>query len=385
MADARGLLRRLVAFPTVAGTSNVALVDWVAGVLEDAGAAVRILPGPRPDGHGLHAVLGPPDGRGVLLSAHSDVVTVEGQAWSRDPWTLHEEDGRLVGRGAADMKGFLAAVLAAAPQVARRRLRRPLHLVLSCDEELGCRGTPALLAGLAGLIAPPAWCVVGEPTRMRVVERHKGKLALRIDLTGRAAHSSRPGDGVNAVEHAARLVVDLLGLGDELRAGPADPAFAVPFSTVSTGPIRGGVTLNTVPDRCRVDVEIRLVPGQDPEELHRRVDALLERADGRLRREAPEAALHAVVLAEYPALAPGHDGDGGAAAQVARLAGAGAGGAVDFGTEAGLLQRGLGVPVVVCGPGDMAQGHRPDEYLDPEQLEQAERFVLSIGDTLEHA
>jgi acetylornithine deacetylase len=222
------LLARLVAFPTVAGESNEALVDWTAERLEDAGAVVRVLPGPRPDGRSLHAVLGPADEPGVLLAGHTDVVPVDGQSWSRDPFELHVEGDRLYGRGATDMKGFIAAVLAALP--APSVLRRPLHLALSVDEELGCRGTPALLDALG--IAPPRWCVVGEPTRMRVIERHKGKLAFRVDVQGRACHSSRAPEGVNAVEHAARFIVALREVEGELRAR-GDDRFGVPFATVS--------------------------------------------------------------------------------------------------------------------------------------------------------
>jgi acetylornithine deacetylase len=236
------------------------------------------------------------------------------------------------------------------------------------DEELGCRGTPALLSALA--IRPPRWCVVGEPTRMQVVERHKGKLSFRVDVHGRACHSSRAPEGVNAVEHAARLIVALREVEDELRAH-TDERFGVPFATVSVGPIQGGVALNIVPDACTFEAEVRLLPGQEPAAALARVRELAADLQGESRIEVTE-------LARYPGLG----GRGPAADEVAALAGAARDGTVDFGTEAGLYQAALGVPVVVCGPGDMAQAHVADEYLETDQLERAERLVRAIAGTL---
>ncbi len=362
MADARALLSRLVAFPTVAGESNEALIAWAAERLEAAGAAVRVLPSCRPDARSLHAVFGPADAAGVLLAAHTDVVAVDGQAWSRDPFVLHESGGRLYGRGAADMKGFLAAILAAAGEIPAAALRRPLQIALSCDEELGCRGAPPLLEALAPAIATPAWCVVGEPTGMRVVERHKGKRAWRARVRGRPGHSSRPATAVNAVEAAARLIVALGEL-------PAPPA------TLSTGPIAGGVSLNIVPEACAFDFEVRA--GEALDRLAGRVEALAAELDAELHARAPEAGVELEPLVSYPPLIP--EPGSRAAAEVAALAESAAGGAVDFGTEAGLYQSALGVPVLVCGPGDMAQAHVADEYLELAQLARAERFVARIA------
>jgi acetylornithine deacetylase len=372
----RRLLADLVGFATVAGTSNEALVAYAAERLEGAGAAVTTSPATRPDGRNLHAVLGPADVPGVILSAHTDVVAVESQAWSRDPFILHAEGGRLYGRGTADMKGFIAAALAVAAGVRAGALRRPLHVVLSCDEELGCVGIRPLLPELARTIAPPHVCVVGEPTRLRVADRHKGKLALRVSVTGRACHSSHAPEGVNAVEYAARLIV---GLGKV--AGPGhDERFAVPHATVSTGPIRGGVSLNIVPDACVFEVEIRLLPGQDADGAQERLTAAAERLTAEMRERAPEAGIAVERTTAYPGLAGGPNAR--AAGEVAALAGAGDGLAVDFGTEAGLLQQALKGPVVVCGPGDMAQGHRPDEYLEQSQLDDAVAFLKRLAATL---
>lgn len=374
---ARRRLADLVGFATVAGTSNEALIAYAAEHLERAGARVTVFTANRPDGHNLHAVLGPGDVSGVVLSAHTDVVATEGQAWSHDPFTLHAAAGRLYGRGTADMKGFIAAVLAVAATAAPRSLRRPLHIVLSCDEELGCLGIRPLLAQLSRAIAPPQLCIVGEPTRLRVADRHKGKLALRVEVRGRACHSSHAPDGVNAVEYAARLIVALRTLAGELSTADRDERFAVPHATVSTGPIRGGVSLNIVPDQCVFEVEVRLLPGQDAGGLERRVRALAAELVREMSAVADEAGIIVSRTTDYPGLAAA--GNAAAAMRVAELAGSSTGGvsttALDFGTEAGLLAQALGDAVVVCGPGDMAQGHRPDEYLEESQLRAAVSFL----------
>jgi acetylornithine deacetylase len=369
-----------VGFATVAGMSNEALVAYAAERLEGAGATVTTSPATRPDGHNLHAVLGPADVPGVILSAHTDVVAVEGQAWSRDPFVLHAAGGRLYGRGTADMKGFIAAALAVTAGVSAGALRRPLHVVLSCDEELGCVGIRPLLPQLARTIPPPQVCVVGEPTRLRVADRHKGKLALRVTVRGRACHSSHAPEGVNAVEYAARLIVDLRRLAGELEHAEYDERFAVPHATVSTGPIRGGVSLNIVPDECVFEVEIRVLPGQEADALERWVRTAAAALEREMRGVAGEAAITVERATAYRGLAGG--ANAAAAREVARLAGAGEGLAVDFGTEAGLLQQALNGPVVVCGPGDMAQGHRPDEYLEESQLDGAVAFLGRLAATL---
>lgn len=374
------ILERLIAFPTVAGTPNVELVAWVADLLDGAGAEVAVLPGTRPDARNLHAVLGPADVPGVVLSAHSDVVDPAGQAWSGDPFVLRRADGRLYGRGTADMKGFLAAALAAACAARGRRLRRPLHVALSSDEELGCRGVGPLLDALAALEVRPRYAIVGEPTELRVVVAHKGKAAWRVRVRGRACHSALAPQGVNAVAYAARLVVALDELGRELARGPLDAAFSVPHATLSAGPIAGGVAVNLVPDACRVDFELRTLPGQAAEEVLARVAKVAAALEAEMHAVDPETGIELEPLAAYPGLAA--EPDGAAAREVARLAGTEAGGAVDFGTEAGLYQQRLGIPVVVCGPGSMAQGHRPDEFVAVAQLEAAEAMLHRLVDEL---
>lgn len=384
--SAQELLATLVAFPTIAGRSNEALVNFAAERLQTAGARVTITPAASEDTTNLHAVLGPPDAPGLVLSAHTDVVAVEGQRWSRDPFRLHAEDGRLYGRGTTDMKGFIAAVLAAVATVDGRTMRRPVHVVLSSDEELGCVGIRPLLRHLADDVGhQPCLTVVGEPTRLRVVDRHKGKLALRVQVTGRACHSSHAPEGVNAVEYAARLVVAIGELGARLREQACDRRFSVAHATLSTGPIRGGVALNIVPDACTFDVELRHLPGQDPEAVRSEIVARAAALQREMRAIDPATGIAVTELVAYPGLAPDDDDGDDAVAAVAMLAGTAAGGAADFGTEAGLLQSTLGGPVLVCGPGDMAQAHRPDEYLEVDQLRGAVGLVARLLARLQHA
>jgi acetylornithine deacetylase len=385
--DAVALLSRLVACRSIAGGRNGALIAQVAGLLRAAGAVVEVLDGTRPGTSVLHATLGPAEEPGgLLLAAHGDVVDVAGQAWSSDPFVLREQDGRLYGRGATDMKGFLACALAAIASAEVPSLRAPLHLALSHDEELGCAGIEPLLSHLTsggGLAAPLAGVVVGEPTELEVVDRHKGKAALDITVRGRAAHSATPGAGANAVAAAARLVVALEDLERQLAAEATDAAFSVPHATIGIGPIAGGVAVNIVPDTCALKVETRVLPGQGLDDVVDRIGAVAARIEAELRARAPEARVDVARVAGYPALGPSSAAaDAAFAAVVGGVAGRGVGGAVDFGTEAGLYQERLGVPVVVCGPGSMRQGHTPDEFITVEQLRAGQALVSGLIATL---
>ncbi len=376
-ADARELLSRLVACPSIAGDGNERLISEIAERLDDAGAAVRTHPGHRPGVQVLHAVFGPEGAAGgVLLAAHGDVVDVAGQRWSSDPFTLRNDGSKLYGRGTTDMKGFIAAALAAIGKISPSALRAPLQLAVSHDEELGCAGVGPLLDVVERehAAAPLSGVVVGEPTELWVVDRHKGKVAFDVTVRGRAAHSATPAAGVNAVRGAAYLIVALERLERELATEASDDAFAVPHATIGIGPIAGGVALNIVPAQCTLKAEARMLPVQHPDEVSERVADVAERIGRELSRMAPEAGVDVARVAGYPPLGP----DPNAAAfagLTAAIAGRGHGGAVDFGTEAGLYQQRLGVPVVVCGPGSMAQGHTPDEFIEIAQLSAGAAFV----------
>jgi acetylornithine deacetylase len=382
--DATAILARLVARPSIAGGGNGELIADIAAILDEAGADVRVHDGTRPGTHVLHAVLGPADAPGgVLLAAHGDVVDVTGQPWKSDPLTLRADGGRLHGRGTADMKGFIAAALAAIARSDPSSLQAPLHVAISHDEELACAGIAPLLDALdgGGIPAPLAGVVVGEPTRLRVVDRHKGKAAIDITLRGRAAHSATPSAGVNAVRAAARLIVALEDLERRLATEASDPSFSMPHATIGIGPIVGGVAVNIVPDRCTLNIEARVLPGQPLDAIAERIGDVVSRIGAEMTASAPEAGADVDLVAGYPSLTPTPQGEA-FGARVGLIAGHGDGGAVDFGTEAGLYQERLGAPVAVCGPGSMAQGHTADEFITVDQLAAGEAFIAGMIDRL---
>src|SRR5579859_7373318 len=375
--------------PTVAGQPNRMLVDYVATRLQGCGVECEVIPSyERPDGLNVYACIGPADEPGgILLAAHTDVVPVEGQHWNSDPFQLTRVGQRLHGRGTSDMKSFVAAALCAAEAGARRSLRRPLRLAFSTDEELGCTGVASLLDVLGAARGPAALCIVGEPTRMRIADRHKGKIRLRIDVRGRAVHSAAAPSGVNAVTYAARLVAALDELARGLAAFGAEPAFMVPHATLSVGPIRGGLSTNIVPDACRFEFELRYLPGQDPHAMLAGVEGEIETLQAEMQAIASEAGIDMLELAAYPPL--GSMGDSTVLLErippLAECVGGETGAsptAVDFGSEAGLYQQRLGVPTVVCGPGDMARAHRADEYIELDELAAVDGFLTGIVDWL---
>ena len=389
VTDLVEVLDSLVSMPTVAGQPNRMLVDYVATRLQGCGVECEVIPSyERPDGLNVCACIGPADEPGgILLAAHTDVVPVEGQHWNSDPFQLTRVGQRLHGRGTSDMKSFVAAALCAAEAGARRSLRRPLWLAFSTDEELGCAGVASLLDVLDVASEAAALCIIGEPTRMRVADRHKGKVRLRVDVRGRAVHSAAAPTGVNAVTYAARLVGALDELARGLAAFGAEPAFTVPHATLSVGPIRGGLSTNIVPDECRFEFELRYVPGQDPDAMLVGVKDEIERLQTEMRATAPEAGIDMLELSAYPPLASTGDSTVllGSIPPFAELVGSETGAsldAVDFGTEAGLYQQRLGVPTFVCGPGDMARAHRADEFIELDELAAVDGFLTGIVDWL---
>jgi acetylornithine deacetylase len=363
------LLRELVAFRSVSADSNRDLIDAVAGRLEALGARVRVTTDPAGGKANLFATLGPEREGGVVLSGHTDVVPVEGQNWSTDPFALVERDGRLYGRGSCDMKGFIAAALALAPGFAEADLRRPLHFAFTYDEEVGCLGAQVMLADLATAGIRPAACIVGEPTGMRIIEGHKGCCEYTTVFTGTEGHASRTDLGVNAIEYAARYIGRLLEIGEALKArAPAGSAFAPPWSTVQAGRISGGVSRNTIAGHCAVEWELRPVNDADFSFAKRAIgDYVAHELLPAMRRGAPSADIVTTVIGEVAGLVPMSPSE--AEALVRSLTGdTEPAQLVSFGTEAGLFQQ-HGVSTVICGPGFIDQAHKPDEFIDVAQLD----------------
>lgn len=376
MSRTEEILDRLVAFDTVSARSNLPLVAYVADLLTAAGFRVTRLPDPAGDKAGIYAQIGP-DGAGIVLSAHTDVVPVEGQTWTRDPFRLSREGPRLFGRGTTDMKGFLAAMLAAGERAAERELQEPLKLSISYDEELGCLGIAKMIQPLGRLLGQPRACIVGEPTQMGVAVGHKGKRAWRAVCHGQAGHSAMAPRFVNALHLAGDLMEELRGLQGWLAAnGAQDAAYEVPCSTVHVGRLFGGTALNIVPDRAEMLFELRHLAEDDPDRIEQRIRA----AVARVAAAHPGGRVDVDGLNSYPGL---NMTEG---AEVVALARGFADGAdvtkVGFGTEAGFFD-GLGIPTVVCGPGSMAgQGHKADEYIETGQLAACDAMMDRVLDSL---
>lgn len=379
MPTSRDLLADLIAFPTVSRDSNLALIDYVRDYLEGLGLSCELDYNAERSKANLHARLGPDGPGGVMLSGHSDVVPVDGQAWSVPPFELSERDGRLYGRGTADMKGFIACVLAAVPRFLEQPLRRPLHIAISYDEEVGCLGVRSLVEQLRACPERPAICLIGEPTEMRPVLGHKGKLAMRCQVHGAACHSAYAPQGVNAIEYAARLIGKLGEIGAQL-AAPAhhDTRFDPPYSTVQTGLIQGGRALNIVPAECQFDFEVRALPADDPQQVARDLRDYAEtELLPQMRAVSAASTIEFQALSAYPGLAT--DPQGEAAELLALLSGSRDFSTVAFGTEGGLFAQ-AGIATVICGPGSMEQGHKPDEFVSLEQLAICDGLLAKLAD-----
>ncbi|MBR8459524.1 acetylornithine deacetylase [Burkholderia dolosa] len=370
--SSRALLERLIAFATVSRESNLALIDFIRGYLDGFGISSELFYNAERTKASLYATIGPPERGGIALSGHTDVVPVDGQAWTVEPFRLTERDGRLYGRGTADMKGFIASVLAAVPTFAARPLSMPVHLAFSYDEEVGCVGVRPMLEALATREHRPRLCVIGEPTELKPVLGHKGKLAMRCHVKGAACHSAYAPYGVNAIDYAAKLIGRLGEIGAALaQPDRHDARFDPPFSTVQTGLIGGGRALNIVPAECTFDFEVRALPDFDAHDVPKQLQDYAEtELLPAMRRVQPDTDIRLQPLGAYPGLATAPDSD--AARVLAMLSGSDAFGTVAFGTVAFGTEGGLfgqaGIPTVVCGPGSMDQGHKPDEFVTLEQL-----------------
>lgn len=366
MSTSLDLLKTLVAFDTTSRESNLHLIEFVRDYLAGFDVPCELIYNEQCSKANLFATIGPAQRPGIVLSGHTDVVPVDGQPWTLPPFKLTERDGKLYGRGTADMKGYIACVLALVPSLVRADLKKPVHIALSYDEEVGCLGVRSLLSELEKRPVKPMLCIIGEPTELKPVLGHKGKLAMRCDVHGEACHSAYAPLGVNAIEYAAELISELGRIGHRLKAEHHDVRFDPPFSTVQTGVISGGKALNIVPADCRFDFEIRALPSHDPSEVAQQLQAFAEQQLlPRMRAVSEQSDIRFSELSAYPGLAT--DAHSEAAELIAAFSGSREFGTVAFGTEGGLFDA-AGIPTVVCGPGSMDQGHKPDEFVSLEQL-----------------
>jgi acetylornithine deacetylase len=372
------MIRTLVGFPTVSRDSNLELIHFLRDYLKPYGAQMRLTYDDERRKANLVATLGA-GADGVMLSGHTDVVPVEGQPWDSEPFALREVDGRLYGRGTADMKSFIACALAIVPEIVERGLATPLHLAFSYDEEVGCIGVGRLISDLAKAGIRPRSCIVGEPTLMVPVIAHKGKKSYRCTVKGLAGHSAYAPYGVNAVEYAAEAVAFLKNMARRHRdRGPYDAGFDVAHTTVHTGVIQGGTALNVIPHECAFDFEFRHLPGDDPEGLLAEfTDYVKSALEPEMRKVHPDAGFHIAPMTGIPVLETSPESEVVALAQ--ELSGAHEIGKVSFGTEASQFQR-AGIPAVVCGPGSIEQAHKPNEFVTLEQVAKCEAFLRRLAD-----
>jgi acetylornithine deacetylase len=371
------LARQLVQFDTTSRGSNLALIDWVRDHLAAQGVASRLTFDDARAKANLFASIGDKATPGVVLSGHTDVVPVDGQAWSVDPFAAITRDERLFGRGTADMKAFLAIILAAVPDMLAKPLGRPIHLALSYDEEVGCIGVGRMIRDMQDIGVAPGICIVGEPTMMKVVTGHKGKLAVRARVSGREAHSALAPYAVNALDYAAEIVVALRRIQRErAERGPFHREYDPPYTTLHAGVLHAGTALNIVPRDCELDFEIRNVPQDDPHALLAGLQRFCdETLLPQMRRVAQESAIAFEIRSDNPGLHTEESAD--IVAHIERLACGGRGGKVAFASEAGQFQR-AGFEAVICGPGSIGDAHRPDEFITFDQIRMGEAFVGRI-------
>ena len=380
----REMLDRLIAFPTVSSASNLDLIHFVRDYLAEHGIESHLTPDETGQKSNLHAVVGPREAGGVVLSGHTDVVPVEGQAWSTDPWVVTERDGRLYGRGTCDMKGFQALALALVPDMLDAGMKRPIHIALSYDEEVGCLGAPYMIRRMASELPPASACIVGEPSMMEVVTGHKGQLGFVTEVHGFEVHSSLCHTGVSAVMNAARLIEWLRqrqaeGAEAASQRPADDPAniYVPPYTTLHAGIISGGTASNITAKYCRFTTDIRVVPGEDEDGWVERYHAYARSIEAEMQAIHPDTRIEITERNHTPACRE-EEGEAAVAEALCRqLTGDNGRHVVSYGTEAGQFQE-EGFSTCICGPGNIEQAHQPNEYLSIDQFQQGEAFLRRL-------
>jgi acetylornithine deacetylase len=373
------MTRRLIGFDTTSRNSNLELIGFVQQYLDGLGIESLLVHDETGKKANLYATLGPKDRPGIALSGHTDVVPVDGQEWSTNPWDVVQKDGKLFGRGTCDMKGFIGTVLAMVPRFLAAGLRTPIHLILSHDEEVGCVGVRRLIHMLKDMPVRPRAVIIGEPTGMKVVIAHKGKLSVRCHVRGFEAHSSLAPQAVNAIEYAAEVIMFVRKMGERFATeGPFDRDYDVPHTTAHTGIVRGGTALNIVPKDCSFDFELRYLPHLDPQKLFGEVRDFAEKVVAPvMQKKVPGTGFRWEDISAFPGLDMREDAEIVALAKT--LSGANSTTKIAFGTEAGLFQK-AELPAIVCGPGSIEQAHKPDEFVAIEQLALCEQFMHRLAD-----
>ena len=370
------LLEKLISFDSTSRNSNLPLIDFVQEYLAGYGVQSRRVDYEKDNKTNLYATIGPDIKGGIVLSGHTDVVPVDGQNWTSDPFAMVERDDRLFGRGACDMKGFIAVALAAVPQFVAQPLNKPIHLAFSCDEETGCAGVRPLIDHIIAELPKPASVIVGEPTSMKVVNAHKGACRFKTHVTGHEAHSSCSHLGVNAILVAGEMLAEIGKIAQDYKQrGDPSGRFVPPYTTVEVGLIEGGITNNIIPRDCTFEWETRMLPNHELDELTDRIDTFSKSLEPEMKKVSDQAGIKTTVENAIPGLAPQENSP--TENLCMHLAKANGAEAVSYGTEAGLFQA-AGIPAIVCGPGSIEQAHKPDEYVDISQMQQCESFMARL-------
>lgn len=376
LAEQIAWIERLVGYDTTSSKSNLALIDDVDAYLKREGAETyRVYNEDRTKAN-LYAIVGPNRAGGVVLSGHTDVVPIDGQAWTTDPWTVTEKDGKLYGRGTCDMKSFSAIALSLVPEMKAAGLKRPVIFALSYDEEIGLFGAPHMIAEIRDQLPPPQAVIVGEPTMMKVIDGHKGIASFRTTVTGYTTHSSQPDRGVSAVEAAAKLISIIADMRERRMRG-ADPEcpFKPPFSSVTVNVVRGGTQLNIMAGECTFEWDCRAIPGDSANDIFEEFADRARGVEAEMRARAPGCRVETQQITNAPPLAPNPDNP---AADLAKsLTGQNATDVVSYAAEAGQFQE-AGFSVVVCGPGSIDQAHQPNEFISLDQVGQATVFLRKL-------
>jgi acetylornithine deacetylase len=373
------VLTKLVSFDTTSRDSNIPMIAWIEDYLDHFKVPHFRVDYESGRKTNLFATIGPDIGGGIVLSGHTDVVPVDGQDWSSDPFTLTEKKGLLFGRGSADMKGFIAVTLALVPEFLQRKLHRPIHLAFSCDEEVGCKGVRPLVEFLRTHKNKPSAAIIGEPTSMRVVNGHKSAVRFTTEVTGHESHSALTDKGVNAIMVASEIIHEISQIREELIAvGDASNRYDPPYSTIHVGVISGGTANNIVPKTCSFNWETRLLPTADENYVPDRIAALTRKLEPAMKAVSPLAGIYVDKANAVPGLASEKDSP---AEQLAlQCSRTNSTHTVSYCTEAGLFQQ-AGIPAVVCGPGSIEQAHKPDEYIAVSELRTCEVFLRRLADT----
>jgi len=374
------LIKKLVAFDTTSRNSNLELISFIQDYLSEYKIESFLVHNKEETKANLYATLGDTSKAGIMLSGHTDVVPVDGQNWNTDPFKATQEDSKLFGRGTADMKSFIAVVLAYIPIFLQRELKTPIHLAFSYDEEVGCIGVRRLISKLKEMPIKPAMCIVGEPTSMQVITGHKGKRSFNATVHGLESHSALAPQGVNAIEFAAELVAYMKKMARRIeKQGPFDELYEVTHTTIHTGIINGGIQLNIVPKVCNIEFEFRYIENHDPDSLESEIRSFAkEKLEPLMHKISLDTGIEIDCHNDMPGLEMSPDAE--VVTFVKALAGRNDHAKVAFGTEAGLFNKRIDIPTVVCGPGDIAMAHKPNEYISLDQISQAEQFMSRLAD-----